>query len=83
MRRRAITLLNKDGQRGELSSIERFEVIGLLRAFAVEAIKDGCDKREDMKAFVNEWVPGRGITMQGIAFTGWMLARDEVTGDTS
>jgi hypothetical protein len=83
MKRRAITLLNKHGQRGELSSIERFEMIGLLRAFAVEAIKDGRDKREDMKAFMNEWVPGRGITMQGIAITGWMLARDEVVGDTS
>jgi hypothetical protein len=29
--------------------IEWFEVIALLRAFAVEAIKDGRDKREDMK----------------------------------
>ena len=54
-----------------------------MRAFAVEAIKDGRDKREDMKAFMNEWVPGRRITMQGIAITGWMLARDEVVGDTS
>ena len=83
MRRRVIALLNKHGQRWELSSIERFEVIGLLRAFAVEAIKDGSDKREDMQAFMNEWVSGRGISVQGIAISGWMLARDEVVGDTS
>lgn len=83
MRRRVIALLDKHGQRWELSSIEQFEVIGLLRVFAVEAIKDGRDKPEDMKAFMNEWISGRGITVQGIVTTGWMLARDEVVGNTS
>jgi hypothetical protein len=84
MRQRVNTLLDKHGQRWELSSIEQSEVIGLLRVFAVDAIKDGRDKPEDMKAFMNEWdVHGRGITVQGIAMTGWMLARDEVVGDTS
>ena len=84
MRRRVLALLDKHHEsRGEMSPIEQFEVIALLRVFAVEAIKDGRDKPEDLKAFKDEWVPGRGITMQGIPIVGWMLARDEVVGDTS
>lgn len=55
MRRRVLALLDKQHEsRGEMPPIERFEVIALLRVFAAEAIKDGRDKYEDMKAFLHQ-----------------------------
>jgi hypothetical protein len=82
MRRRVLALLDKQHEsRGEMPPIERFEVIALLGVFAAEAIKDGRDKHEDMKAFTNEWdVNHRGIMVQAVVMVGWTLARDDVLG---
>jgi hypothetical protein len=82
MRRRVLALLDKQHEsRGEMPSIERFEVIALLRVFAADAIKAGRDKDEDMKAFMNEWdVNHRGIMVKVVVMSGWMLARDDVLG---
>ena len=82
MRRRVLALLDKQHEsRGEMPPIERFEVIALLRVFAAEGIKDGRDKHEDMKAFMNQWdVKHRGIMVKVVAMSGWMLARDDVLG---
>jgi hypothetical protein len=79
---RVLALLDKQHEsRGEMPSIERFEVIALLRVFAADAIKDGRDKHEDMKAFMNEWdVNHRGIMVKVVVMSGWMLARDDVLG---
>lgn len=80
MRRRVLALLDKQHKsRGEMPPIERFEMIALLRVFATEGIKDGRDKYQDMKAFMNEWdVNHRGIMVKVVAMSGWMLARDDV-----
>ena len=82
MRRRILALLDTARvSRWEMPPIERFEVIALLRVFAAEGIKDGRDKHEDMKTFMNEWdVNHRGIMVRVVAMLGWMFARDDVLG---
>jgi hypothetical protein len=83
MRRRVLALLDKyyESRWKGLPSIEHFELIGLLRMFASESIKDGYDKHNDMKAFMKEWdVHHRGIMVHVTPMAGWSLAREDVLG---
>jgi hypothetical protein len=83
MIKRVNALLEKGWQRRrQRSPIEHFEVVGLLRVFAAEAIREGRDTDVDMKAFMNEWDTNhRGITVQLVATAAWTSAHDEVVGE--
>ena len=65
----------------DLSAVERFEVLGLLRVLAAEAIGEGRDSYEDMQAFKAEWGRG-GVTGTVMPMAAWVFAREEVTGES-
>ena len=81
MRRRILALLDEQWGQERIPPIDRFEVVGLLRVFAVEEIADRGDTSKGREAFMNKWdVHHRGITVRVIALSAWLLARDDVLG---
>ena len=82
MRKRVLALIDDQFERpGNVLSLERFELLGLLRVFAAEAISSRGDTTKRMQGFMNEWdVHHRGIRVKVIAFSAWMLACDDVLG---
>ena len=80
MRKRVLALIDDQyGRQGDLPPLERFELLGLLRVFAAEAISRGGDTTKRRQGFMDEWdVHHRGITVKVIALSAWLLARDDV-----
>ena len=81
MKRRILALLDEQWEQERTPPIDRFEVVGLLRVFAVEEIADRGDTSKGREAVMNKWdVHHRGITVKVIALSAWLLARDDVLG---
>ena len=85
MRGRVLALLDKQHEsRGKMPPIERFEMIALLRVLRCRRDQRRTRQARGHEAFMNEWdVNHRGIMVKVVAMSGWMLAREDVVGDTS
>ena len=70
MKRRILALLDEHWEQERTPPTDRFEVVGLLRVFAVEEIADRGDMSKGRQAFINKWdVHHRGITVKVIALS--------------